>query len=68
MTKVLHVDSAGICEAPPKPRPGCATLTVGYESVTLDPLLPQEEFDRRRAIWDRLAAKMAEAARAKRSR
>lgn len=38
-------------------RPGCATLTMGRESVTLDPLLPREEFDRRAARWEELAKK-----------
>lgn len=55
MTIVLHVNSAGECEAPPRPRPGTSTLTVGRESVTLDPTLPREEFDRRMAQWDLLA-------------
>lgn len=49
------VDSFGKCEAPPAPRPGSATLTVGRDSVTLDPLLPRDEFDRRAARWDGLA-------------
>jgi hypothetical protein len=57
MNTVLHVNSAGECEAPPAPRPGTASLTVGRESVTLDPLLPRDEFDRRVARWDELAAK-----------
>jgi len=53
---VLHINSAGECEAPPRPRHGTATLTVcGVGSVTLDPLLPRDEFDRRRARWDELA-------------
>lgn len=56
MANVLHVNSAGECEAPPRPRPGCATLTViGVGTVTLDPLLSREEFDRRAARWDELA-------------
>jgi hypothetical protein len=38
-------------------RPGTATLTVGRESVTLDPLLPADEFERRKARWDELAAR-----------
>lgn len=52
---VFHVNSAGQCEAPPPPRPGYATLTVGKESVTLDPLLPRDEFDRRASRWDELS-------------
>lgn len=55
MKAVLHVNSAGECEAPPPPRPGTASLTVGRESVTLDPLLPQDEFDRCKARWDELS-------------
>lgn len=39
------------------PRLGCATLSVGRERVTLDPLLPRDEFDRRKARWDELSAK-----------
>jgi hypothetical protein len=38
-------------------RPGCATLTVGRETVTLDPLLPADEFERRKARWDELASR-----------
>lgn len=50
------VAGAVVCTAIERPaRPGCATLTVGRESVTLDPLLPREEFDRRKARWDELS-------------
>jgi len=54
---VFHVNSAGEVEGPPRPRPGTATLTVGHESVTLDPLGSQEEFDRANARWDELSKK-----------
>lgn len=58
--KVFHVTPAGECEAPDRPRPGTATLTVGRESVTLDPLLPRDAFDRRAARWDELSKRAFE--------
>lgn len=55
--KVFEVNGAGECKAPPPPRPGTSTLTVGRESVTLDPLLSREEFDRRVKRWEELSAR-----------
>jgi len=52
--KVFYVSPDGLVEYPP-PRPGTATLTVGRESVTLDPLLARDELDRRMVRWDELA-------------